>query len=88
MPKYDYSMLRGKIRELFGSEKNFLTELKKELEKSKLSISSGTFNSRINGTSYFKQPEMEAICKLLRISMKQLNEYFFTSKYEFNSYKI
>lgn len=87
MPKYDYSMLRGRIRELFGSEKNFLIELKKELKKVGISISSGTFNSRINGTSYFKQPEMEAICQLLRINIIQLNEYFFTSKYEFNSYK-
>lgn len=83
MIKYDYSMLRGKIREMFGSEKNFA----KELRNSDISMSTGTFNSRINGNTYFKQPEIEKICILLRISLNEGIVYFFTPKYEFNSYK-
>ena len=82
MPKYDYSLLRGRIRELFGSEKNFAIKLR----NSGLSMSAGTFNSRINGNTYFKQPEMQVICKLLQIKLEEMTLYFFTSRYEFNSY--
>lgn len=82
MPKYDYSLLRGRIRELFGSEKNFALKLR----NSELSMSTGTFNSRINGNTYFKQPEMQVICKLLQIKLEEIILYFFTPKYEFNSY--
>lgn len=81
MTKYDYSMLRGKIRELFGNEKNF----SKELRQSKISMSVGTFSSRINGRTYFKQPEIQVICELLRIPLEEVKIYFFTIKYEFNS---
>lgn len=82
MPRYDYSMLRGRIRELFKSEKNFAMELR----KSDISMSTGTFCSRMNGYSFFKQPEIAIICKLLKIKMEEISLYFFTSKYEFNSY--
>ncbi len=83
MVKYDYSMLRGRIRELFGSEKNFAERLR----KTDVTMSTGTFNSRINGYTYFKQPEIETICELLNIDLKEVKIYFFTQKYEFNSYK-
>lgn len=83
MIKYDYSLLRGRIRELFGSEKNFAYELR----NSELSMSTGTFNSRINGNTYFKQPEIQIICKLLQIKLEEIILYFFTNKYEFNSYR-
>ena len=82
MPIYNYSMLRGRIREFFGSEKNFATELR----KSNLEMSKGTFNSRINGNSYFKQCEIQVICNLLNIEIVDIPIYFFTIKYELNSY--
>lgn len=82
MPKYDYSMLRGRIRELFGSEKNFAETLR----KSEIAMSTGTFNSRINGNTYFKQPEIELVCNLLGIKLEDSKIYFFMPKYEFNSY--
>ena len=81
MIKYNYSMLRGRIRELFGSEKKFAETLRKE----DVQMSTGTFNSRINGYTYFKQPEIEKICILLNIDLKDIKTYFFTQKYEFNS---
>lgn len=81
MPIYDYSLLRGRIRELFGNEKTFANKLR----KSELSMSVGTFSSRINGQTYFKQPEIQLICKLLRIPLENIIIYFFTPKYEFNS---
>ena len=83
MPKYDYSLLRGRIRELFGSEKNFALNLR----KSELAMSTGTFRSRINGYTYFKQPEIQTICNLLQIKLEEIIIYFFTLKYEFNSYE-
>lgn len=83
MIKYDYSLLRERIRELFGSEKNFAYELR----NSELSMSTGTFNSRINGNTYFKQSEIQIICKLLQIQLEEIILYFFTNKYEFNSYR-
>lgn len=81
MPIYDYSLLRGRIRELFGNEKTFANKLR----ESELSMSVGTFSSRINGQTYFKQPEIQFICKLLRIPLENIIIYFFTPKYEFNS---
>lgn len=83
MIKYDYSLLRGRIREQFKSESNFA----KVLRKSDIAMSTGTFSSKINGNTYFKQPEMEMICKLLKIDLVELAKYFFTPKYELNSYK-
>ena len=81
MQKYDYSLLRGRIRELFKSESNFA----KELRKSDISLSTGGFNNKINGRSYFTQPEIEMICKLLRIPLLEVSKYFFVLKYELNS---
>lgn len=81
MPIYDYSLLRGRIRELFGNEKTFANKLR----ESELSMSVGTFSSRINGQTYFKQSEIQCICKLLRIPLEKIIIYFFTLKYEFNS---
>lgn len=84
MQKYDYSLLRGRIREIFGSEKKFAEQLR----KSEISMSTGTFNSRINGSTYFKQPEIQLMCELLGIKLEKMTIYFFTPKYELNSYKI
>lgn len=86
MIRYDYSMLRGKIREMFGNEKKFAIALNEELKKYGETVSAGTFNSRINGRSYFKQSEIDAICILLLIDLSNSKMYFFTRKYEFNSY--
>ncbi len=81
MFKYDYSLLKRKIIEIFESEENFA----KALENSNVSMKIKTFESRINGNTYFKQSEIETICELLEIDVKEISKYFFTPIYELNS---
>jgi len=81
MIKYDYSLLRGKIIEAFGNNKNFV----KQLNKIGLKICAVTFYSRISNETEFRQHEIQKICVLLNIPIEQIGVYFFTLKYEFNS---
>lgn len=79
--QFDYSLLRGRIREFFGSEKNFAEELR----NSKINMSTGAFNNKINNKSYFSQLEINGMCSLLNIPVVEIPVYFFKEKYELNS---
>lgn len=77
---FDFSFLRGRIRELYQTEKNFARVL-----KNNIGMSSGAFNNKINGKSNFSDVEIFVICQLLDIPLEKVNLYFFKRKYEFNS---
>lgn len=77
----DYSLLRGRIRTYFGSEANFV----KELKKKGVEMSTGSFSNKINCKSPFNQIEIIEICDLLGIPIAEVSKYFFIEKYEFNS---
>lgn len=77
---FDFSFLRGRIRELYQTEKNFARVL-----KNNIGMSSGAFNNKINGKSNFSDVEIFVICQLLDIPLEKVNLYFFKQKYEFNS---
>lgn len=77
---FDFSFLRGRIRELYQTEKNFAKVL-----KNNIGMSSGAFNNKINGKSSFTDVEIFVICQLLDIPLEKVNLYFFKQKYEFNS---
>jgi len=67
--KFDYSKLRGRIKELYKTE----TEFAKELGLSTVSLS-GRLNNKLN----FEQSEMLKIGEMLNIDKEDLHNYFFT----------
>lgn len=68
---FDYSKLRGRIR-----EKN-LTE--KALAE-KLGMNPSTFSLKINNQTYFTQEDIFNIVDVLEIPPAELKVYFFTEK--------
>lgn len=69
--EFDYSKLRGKIREVFGTEAAFATAL----EMGRVSLS-----KRLNNDLEFSSPEILKSCSLLGISSSDIPQYFFTEK--------
>lgn len=70
---YDYSKLRGKIREVFGTQEVFAANL---------NISQSLLSQRINTRSDFRQDEIMLATKLLSIPIADIPSYFFTLKNE------
>ncbi len=68
---FEYSKLRGKIRERFTTQEAFAGAM----EMSTVSLS-----QRLNGKLEFTQDEIFKACELLSIEMKEIDEYFFTLK--------
>ncbi len=69
--KYDYRKLRGRIKEVCGTQEAFA----KGIGRSYPFISYA-----LNGKAYFGQNDIEASAKLLHISSDEIGEYFFKSK--------
>lgn len=69
--EFDYSRLRGKIREVFGTEAAFA----KALGMGRVSIS-----QRLNNVLEFSSPEILKSCTLLGISSDEIHLYFFAEK--------
>ena len=68
---FSYGKLRGKIKEVFGTQERFADAL---------GISKATLSQKLNNYSEFTQEEMlNAMC-LLNQSPSQIDEYFFTLK--------
>lgn len=66
--QFDYSKLRGRIREKIGSESKF-AEL--------LGISSVSLSARLNNRIGFSNPEILAACAILDIDKADIGSYFF-----------
>jgi len=69
--RYNYSKLRGKIKEKFGTEQKFAMEL---------GISTVSLSKRLNNQLYFDVPEVHRACDLLQIQIEEVSSYFFYSK--------
>ena len=69
MVAFSYSKLRGKIREVFGTQERFADAL---------GMSKATLSLKLNNCSEFTQQEMIASVRLLRLDRSQVDEYFFT----------
>ena len=67
----DYSKLRGKIREVFGTQDAFAKAM--EMDCSTLSL-------KLNNKSEWTHSEIEKACTLLGISIEEVHIYFFTAK--------
>ncbi len=65
---FDYSKLRGKIREKFSTQDNFA----KKMGMGRVSLS-----QRLNNILEFTQKEIFMACELLDIALIDMPEYFF-----------
>ena len=68
---YDYSKLRGKIKEIFGTQ----TAL-----ANKMDMNDATLSNKLNNNVEFGQNEMNKICELLHEPYAMIPTYFFTRK--------
>lgn len=68
---FNYSKLRGRIREKYNTE----TEFSKVLGMGRVSLS-----KRLNNSLEFSQNEIIKSCELLGISGKEMPEYFFQAE--------
>lgn len=68
---YDYSMLRGRIVEKYGSAQKFSDALGK---------SNVTISRKLQGLSEFSQSDIEEWSDFLEISSKDYASFYFTQK--------
>lgn len=68
---FDYSKLRGKIKEVFGTQDNFAKAL---------GIGRVSLSQRLNNYLDFSQEEIDKAYKLLNLSKEEIPKYFFTAK--------
>lgn len=73
---YDYSKLKGKIREVMKNDAN-CAEL--------LGIAQSTMSGKLNGVIPISLSEMDKLIETLGISTEEIYEYFFTKKVEKSS---
>jgi hypothetical protein len=69
--KYDYSKLRGKIREMYGAENNFARAMQ---------ISPSSLSRKLSNIAEWKGIEVYHACRLLSIAPEEAPLYFFTAK--------
>jgi hypothetical protein len=68
---FSYDKLRGKIREVFGTQDRFAKAL---------GMSTSTLSLKLNNASEFTQQEMFEALRLLKEEPQTINQYFFTVK--------
>lgn len=68
---WDYSKLRGKIKEVCGTQDIFAE---------RLGIGRVSLSQRLNNLLEFTQEEMYKACEILGIPLIELPVYFFTNK--------
>ena len=68
---FDYKKLRGKIREVFGTQENFANAL---------GISKVSLSLKLNNTRDFTQGEISKAAALLEIKPSDVPAYFFAQK--------
>ena len=68
---YDYSKLRGKIKEVFGTQTAFASEFP---------MNDATLSNKLNNNTEFTQKEMDRTCDLLKEPYNMIPIYFFTHK--------
>lgn len=66
--RFDYSKLKGRIREKYGNQEDFANAM---------GLTPTTISFKINGKAKWRQDEIVKAAKLLEISKKEIVEYFF-----------
>lgn len=68
---FDYSKLKGKIKEIFGTQAAFAKAM---------GVSGVSLSSKLNNATQFTQVEINRACELLSIPVEHIPVYFFTEK--------
>lgn len=68
---YDYSKLLGKIKEKYGTQKEFAKAL---------GVGNTSLSQRLNNHLEWTQDEMKKTMILFNEPLNKINEYFFTKK--------
>jgi len=68
---FDYSKLRGKIKEVFGTQAAFAAEVP---------MSTVSLSEKLNNKVQFSQKEIDKACDRLQIAKEEIPIYFFTPK--------
>lgn len=68
---FDYSKLRGKIKEVFGRQEDFAAALL---------LSNVSLSAKLNNKVPFTQLEINKACEVLKIPLEFIPVYFFTEK--------
>lgn len=74
---FDYSKLRGKIKEVCGTQENFAREI---------GIGTVSLSQRLNNLLDFDQREIHRACEVLGISDEEMHSYFFNLKVQKNEF--
>ena len=69
--KFDYSKLKGRIIEKYGSQEAFAKAMQ---------TSQRTLSQKMTGKIYFRQDEINKAMDLLSIESEEASAYFFTPK--------
>lgn len=70
-PVFDYSKLRGRIKEIFGTQDDYADAI---------GLGRVSVSQRLNNQLDFSQQEMFKSAEVLRFPKGQIPEYFFTTK--------
>jgi hypothetical protein len=73
--KFDYSKLNGRIVEVFGTQKAFAEAM---------NLSERTISLKLNSKIYFNQDEIVLGVQLLKLTVNDIPDYFFTLKVQVN----
>jgi len=66
---FNYSKLRGKIKEMYGTQQAF---------SEALGVSSVSVSDKLNNKTSFSQPEIMKSVQILKIEPEHMRAYFFT----------
>ena len=69
--EFNYDKLKGKIKEVVGTQSKLAEEL--DLDET-------TISNKLNNNTYFTQKEILNICLILNIPFEKIPEYFFKRK--------
>ena len=74
--KFNYSKLRGQIREMGITQEQIAV---------KIGAGEATLSKKLNNKCHFYQPEIAKICDILNIADEEVGLYFFTPEVEKSS---
>ncbi len=69
--QYDYSKLKGRIREIFGTDAAFADAI---------GLSARSVSLKLNMKRAWTQPDMEKAAEVLKFPEDEIQTYFFTRK--------
>lgn len=68
---YDYSLLDGRIVQMFGTQRNFAKAM---------GLSERSLSLKRSGIRPWTQPQIDKACNILNIADNEIHSYFFTMK--------